>query len=369
MTLILGLNAFHGDSSACALVNGQIVAAAEEERFRRVKHWAGFPSQAIRWCLQEAGASLSDVSHVAINQDARANLGRKLLFLAIRRPDLSLVLDRLRNKRERANVKDLLENEFGRPLNGNVEFVEHHLAHLASAFYVSPFDEAVAVSIDGFGDFASGAWGVGRGSNLEVEDKVYFPHSLGIFYQALTQYLGFPHYGDEYKVMGLAPYGLPKYIGEMQRIVQLQHDGTFRLDLQYFRHASEKIDYEWDDGEPRIGRLYSAALEHLLGPARVPGEPLAQTHRDIARSAQVMYEDAVFHLLNTLHAQYKLDNLALAGGCAMNSVANGKVYQRTPFKHLYVQSAAGDAGGAIGAALVAWHRENPVQRSAHLDLS
>ena len=213
MTVILGINAFHGDSSACLLRDGEMVAAAEEERFRRIKHWAGFPSEAIRYCLSEAGIPLSAVDHVAINQDGKANLGKKLAYTLTKRPDLGMVLDRVRNKRERAGVMEHLAIAFpGERFAGRVHQVEHHMAHLSSAFHVSPFDEAVVVSVDGFGDFASAAWGVGRGTKIEVEDKVYFPHSLGIFYQALTQFIGFPNYGDEYKVMGLAPYGQPVFL-------------------------------------------------------------------------------------------------------------------------------------------------------------
>ena len=355
--IVLGLNAYHGDASACLLKDGVLVAAAEEERFRRVKHWAGFPSEAIRYCLQAAGAKLGDVAHVAVNQDGRANLLRKLGFVVTRRPDLGLVLDRIRNKRKRVGVGAELEACFpGERFEGGVHEVEHHLAHLASAFLVSPFDEAVALSVDGFGDFASAGWGVGRGNTVEVDDRVYFPHSLGIFYQALTQYLGFPNYGDEYKVMGLAPYGEPAFLPQMRKIVRLREDGGFELDLAYFRHATEKVDYEWDGGAPVVGTLYAPALNELLGPARGASEELTQRHRDIARSAQAMYEEAFFHLLSHLHARYRLDALCLAGGCAMNSVANGKVYARSPFRRLYVQAAAGDAGGAIGAALIAWQR-------------
>lgn len=354
---ILGINAYHGDSSACLVKSGALVAAAEEERFRRIKHCAGFPSESIRYCLAEAGISLHDVAHIAINQDSKANLGKKIAFTLMNRPDFSMVLDRIRNKKERANVREELARVFqGRSFHGEVHDVEHHLAHLGSAFLVSPFDDAVVVSVDGFGDFASAAWGVGRGGEIHVEDKVYFPHSLGIFYQALTQYLGFPNYGDEYKVMGLAPYGEPRYLAKMRQIVQLQQDGSFRLNLDYFRHHKEKIDYEWENGEPRVGSLFSDALSELLGPARGKGEELTQYHKDIARSVQAMYEEAFFHLLNTLHKRHSLDSLALAGGCAMNSVANGKIYRNTPFKHVYIQSAAGDAGGAIGAAFAVWHK-------------
>ena len=354
MTYILGLNAYHGDASACLVRDGVLVAAAEEERFRRIKHWAGFPAEAVRWCLREAGVGLADVEHVAINQDSTANLWRKIGFTLANRPDLRLVLDRIRNKRERSGVAEVLAQACGEPFGGEVHFVEHHLAHLASAFCVGPFAEATVVSVDGFGDFASAAWGVGRGAGIEVEEKIYYPHSLGIFYQALTQHLGFPHYGDEYKVMGLAPHGEPRHLDAMRKIVRPAADGGFALDLRYFRHHKEKIDYQWESGKPVVGTLYSPALEELLGPARGKDDALAQRHKDIARSVQAMYEEAFFNLLNVLHRRHGLDALALAGGCAMNSVANGKVYRNTPFKRLYVQSAAGDAGGAIGAAFVAW---------------
>jgi carbamoyltransferase len=267
-----------------------------------------------------------------------------------------LLIDRVRNRKERANIPAQLEKTFSNErFGGEVHEIEHHLAHLGSAFLVSPFEDAALVSVDGFGDFASAAWGVGSGTEIKIDDKVYFPHSLGMFYEALTQYLGFPHYGDEYKVMGLAPYGEPAHLDDMRRIVLLQDDGSFRLNLDYFRHHKEKIEYEWDNGAPRVDNLFSPALPELFGPARIEGEELTSRHRDIARSVQAMYEEAFFHLLNSLHSRHRLDALALAGGCAMNSVANGKVYQRTPFTKLYVQSAAGDAGGAIGAAFVAWH--------------
>ncbi len=356
-SFVLGINAFHGDSAACLVRDGELVCAVEEERFRRVKHWAGFPLEAIRYCLQEAGVGLADIRHVAVNQDSKANLWKKVGYLLSRRPELSLVMDRIRNKRERAQVDEELERCFpGERFRGEVHEVEHHLAHLGSAFLVSPFERAVAVSVDGFGDFASAAWGVGEGRSVEVDERVYFPHSLGIFYQAMTQYLGFPHYGDEYKVMGLAPYGEPRFIGEMREIVRPLSDGSFKLNLDYFRHHREKVDYEWDNGEPVVGALFSPKLEVLLGPARNKDEELTQRYRDVARSVQAMYEEAFFNLLNRLHDRYKLDSLVLAGGCAMNSVANGKVYRNTPFRRLYVQSAAGDAGGAIGAAFVVWHR-------------
>jgi carbamoyltransferase len=355
-TVILGINAFHGDSSACLLIDGKLVAAAEEERFRRIKHWAGFPSEAIAWCLRDSGLKLADVDHVAVNQDSSANIGKKVAYTLLKRPDLSLVLDRIRNKRERDGVDAHLARAFpSDTFRGKLHAIEHHIAHLSSAFHVSPFDEAVVVSVDGFGDFASAAWGYGKGTSIEVDERIYFPHSLGIFYQALTQYLGFPNYGDEYKVMGLAPYGVTQFNREMREIVKINENGEFSLDLRYFRHAKEKIAYEWEDGSPSVGELFSPALEKLLGPARKKDDPLEQKHKDIARSVQAMYEEAFFNLLNALNKKHGGDAVCVAGGCGMNSVANGKITLRTPFKRVYVQSAAGDAGGAIGAAYSVHH--------------
>jgi carbamoyltransferase len=352
--IILGLNAFHGDSAAALVRDGVLVAAAEEERFRRVKHWAGFPSQAIAYCLREAGLSLADVDHVAVNQDSRANRLRKIGYLLSTAPRIGLVLDRVRNRQKRDALPVLLAKEFpGERFAGTFHNIEHHLAHLSSAFHVSPFAEAAVVSVDGFGDFASAAWGVGRGTRITIERRVHFPHSLGIFYQALTQYLGFPHYGDEYKVMGLAPYGAPSCMDAMRKIVRLQNG--YELDLRYFRHHREAVAYQWTAGSPAFGDLFSPALEELLGPRRRPEDPLLSRHHDIARSVQAMYEEAFFNLLEPLARRCGLANVALAGGCAMNSVANGKIRRITPFRRVYVQSAAGDAGGAIGAAFAVWH--------------
>lgn len=353
---ILGINAFHGDSAACLLKDGHIVAAVEEERFRRIKHWAGFPTQSIRYCLQEAGIDIGDVAKVAINQDSKANLTKKIAYALKRRPDLGMVLEKVRNKKQRGNVLELLSAEFpDQEVKARLCAVEHHLAHLSSAFHCSPFEAATVVSVDGFGDFASSAWGQGNGAQISVEDRVYFPHSLGVFYQAMTQYLGYPNYGDEYKVMGLASYGKPRCLPQMRKLVQLQNDGSFRLDQNYFRHGREKISYEWDTGSPQFSDLFSSELEELLGPRRQPEEALADSHKDLAHSVQAIYEEAFFHLLNRLYEQHGHSSLAIAGGCGANSVANGRVRRNTPFTKTYIQAAAGDAGGALGAALSVWH--------------
>jgi carbamoyltransferase len=254
-------------------------------------------------------------------------------------------------------IEDAVRREFpNQTFNGTTHHIEHHLAHLASAFLVSPHEEAVAISVDGFGDFASTAWGYGRGQRVSLDGRVYFPHSLGVFYQSLTHFLGFPHYGDEYKVMGLAPFGEPKYADRLRQVVLLQPDGTFRLNLRFFRHVREGFAYQWLNTTPADEAIYNEQFSELLGPSRSPEEEITQRHKDLARSGQLVYEEAFFHLLESLHRRYECDAIVIAGGCAQNSVANGKIYDRSPFKHAYIPPAAPDAGGAIGAATLVWHQ-------------
>ena len=358
---IIGLNAFHGDSSACLVQDGQLVAAAEEERFQRVKHWAGFPARAISYCLEAGNVALADVDYICINSNSRANLLRKTGYALRHKPDVSFLLDRIKNRHRRSNIGAELATAFPDVrFTGQIVAVEHHLAHLVSAHTVSPFATSACVSLDGFGDFSSTAWGLGTGPDIEVLGRVYFPHSLGIFYQAMTQFLGFPHYGDEYKVMGLAPYGRARFLQQLREIVSLVDNGSFRLNLRYFCHYRQGVDYEWSSGSPRVGQLFSRDLSELLHmPARSPDQPLGQDHFDLARSTQAMYEEAFFHLLRAIYNQTQERHLTLSGGCAMNSVANGKVYRKTPFTKLYLHPAAGDAGGAIGAAFWQWHQLDP----------
>jgi carbamoyltransferase len=354
--IVLGLNAFHADAAAALVMDGRVVAAAEEERFRRIKHYAGFPREAARWCLAEAGVDVADVEHVAINTDPRAAWGARLRHVLRHPPTLARLREAIGTRAQRRDVAEELAEAFdGRRFRATVHAVPHHLAHLASAYYAAPWDEALAVSVDGSGDFATAAWGRGRGSGLVLEGQVGFPHSLGIFYQAMTQYLGFPNYGDEYKVMGLAPYGEPRFVDALRTLATPAGARGWRLDLRAFRHARERIAADWSDGVPRYERLFSPALERLLGPARDPAAPLEQRHRDLARSVQQVYEECLFDWLRVLHARVGGARLALAGGCAQNSVANGKLGEATPFSEIYVAAAGYDAGGALGAALATWH--------------
>lgn len=368
MARILGINAYHADSSACLVVDGQLVAAVEEERFRRIKHWAGFPSQAIAYCLEAGGVALEQIDHIALNRDPRSNWGPRLKFMIAKRPSLQKVYERLKQRALLRTLEDEFAAAFpGHLLRAQIHHIQHHRAHLASTGLVSPFEECVAVSVDQFGDFASAAWGLCRGTTVAVEDQIFFPHSLGVFYNALTQFIGFPHYGDEYKLMGLAPYGKPTYLPQMREIVHTVADGKYELDLSYFRHHREQTTYEWKGGVPEIFDLFSPKLAELLGPRRTKDQPLEERHHDLARSVQARYEEAFFHLLNALHDKYRVRALALSGGCAYNSVANGKICRNTQFEQVYVQSAAGDAGGALGAAFAVWYEHFGRKRSFTMD--
>ena len=296
MTAILGLNAYHGDAAAALVVDGELICAAEEERFNRVKHCAGFPAQAAAWCLAEGGLSAGDLEHVAIGRDPRANLGAKVLRTLLKGTSPSYVKARLQNASRVRDVKGELEAALGAEVGAELHLVEHHQAHVASAFFVSPFEDAAVLTLDGFGDFASTMLAEGHGSSFKVLDRVLFPHSLGIFYTAVTQWLGFPSYGDEGKVMGLAPYGTPRYLEEMRSVVQEKGD-LFELGLDFFRHHKEGVDMTWDDGTPSIGRIFSERMEEVFGPARDPGEPLTSLHEDVAASLQARLEEVYLHLV------------------------------------------------------------------------
>jgi carbamoyltransferase len=358
--LILGLNTFHADASAVLVKDGVLVAAIAEERLNRVKHFAGFPGLAARECLRMAGADLEDVDHLALARDSKANLLSKLGFAAMNVSRITkLARQRLENRAQVAGAPELLAQAFGKPasaLRAEVHAVEHHLAHLASAFLVSPFEKAALQSIDGFGDFASSMSGVGEGSRIKIFDRTLFPHSLGVLYTAACQFIGYDKYGDEGKVMGLAPYGKDRYREEFDQIVRLEPGGKFKLDLDWFIHHSEGVDYSFDEhGHPSVAPLYSSKFTDVFGKPRARGAELTERDKDIARSLQECLERAYFHLLLDLHERTRVDTLCLAGGVALNSVANGKILDRTPFRRIYVQPAASDDGTAVGAAYWVWN--------------
>jgi carbamoyltransferase len=434
---ILGINAYHGDAAAALVKDGELVAAAEEERFNRIKHCAGFPTQAIQYCLRTAGIGIEQVDHIGISRNPAAHLHKKILAGAKRimnhqpaharpkesfrlaggalarplgrapnasqeeEPSLTVgLVPRVAAAADGCGDADVLAEMVGARSNGNgnrsqrllagrlsdrlrnaatvfdlkselaqalkvsehsitarIHRIEHHRAHLASAFFVSPFDRAALLSLDGFGDFVSTMWAIGEGKSIKVLGQVEYPHSLGILYTATTQFLGFPHYGDEGKVMGLAPYGQPRFIDEFRKMVATESGGKFRLNLDYFLHSTQGVEMSWDGGSPRVGRIFSNAYEETFGPARSTEAALTERDRDISASLQLRLEEVAFHTLNHLHEETGVTDLGLAGGVAYNSVMNGKILQQTPFRRVFVQPAAGDSGTAVGVCYQVWNEQ------------
>jgi len=370
--LIVGLNAYHGDVAAAVLRDGVLVAAVEEERFSRIKHVAGFPAQAIARGLSMAGARAGDVDVWAIARGRRVHLLQKAWFALAHRPRRLLLDQYRRTAAKRAGIAETIARAFDldpATVEGKARYIEHHPAHLASAFRMSGLTDAACCAIDGFGDFVSVSIARGHGGHMDVIDRVFFPHSLGILYLAITQYLGFKKFGDEYKVMGLAPYGTPRQTSAIGSLLTLQPSGKFELDLDYFRHWNGDIDMSWDSGEPDVPDVYTDRLVDLLGPARPPTADVTTVHEDLAASVQRIFEEAAFHILRGAHDRIPADALCLAGGCAMNSVANGKIRRNTPFKQVFIQPAAGDNGTALGAALEAWHQSGTRPAGARMEHS
>ena len=355
---ILGINAYHGNASAAIIADGRLVAAVEEERFNRVKYAAGFPSAAIRYCLDAAGITLSEVDHIAIPRNPWARLGTKLLY-AMRMP--SFARERAKVMVRFTGIPEALAQAFDmapEKIRARYHRIEHHQAHLASTFFVSPFEQAALLSADGLGDFASTMWGTGRGNRMDIDGSIAFPHSLGMYYTAVSQYLGFRKFGDEYKVMGLAAYGEPAYLEEFRHIVRTNGGVGFRLGLEYFKHHRTGPEMTWRDADktPELGAMYSDYMAQRLGPSRDPAAPVEKIHRDGAASLQARLEEVLFEMLRGLHARTKQKAVCLAGGVAFNCLANGKIFDQTPFEQIYLQPASGDAGLAIGAAYFVHHQ-------------
>ncbi len=356
---ILGISAYHGDCSAVLIRDGAIVAAVEEERFTRIKHWAGFPEKAIRYCLAEAGVPLDQIDKIAVGRNPRANLKERLGFVLRNRQSLKKLVGRFKNRRSIGGIGSQLAAGFDVPvetIKGRIVNVDHHLAHMASSFMVSPFDEASILTLDGFGDFVSSMQGYGRENSMEVLGKVLYPHSIGLFYTLITQFLGFAKYGDEFKVMGLAALGEPTLKTKLRKVITYTGNGQYRLNLDYFRHHSEGVDMTWDGGEPTMGTVYSQKFVEDFGTPRQYEENIQDYHRDLAASLQAVTEEIIFALLNDLYKKTQDNRLCLAGGVAMNSVANGKIFDHTPFEEIYIQSAAGDAGTSLGAAYCVYNQ-------------
>lgn len=356
--LILGLNMFHADASAAIVLDGEVKFAVAEERLNRRKHFGGFPALAIKACLDAVGAKISDIDHVAVGQDSDANLAKKVQY-ALANPAKVLNFIRLRQRKEamrdvRSLIANALEVDLAQ-LRFQEHHLEHHIAHIASAYYCSPWEKAAGFSYDGSGDFVSTMAARCEGNQIEVLNRVFLPHSLGSLYTMICEFIGYSKYGDEGKVMGLAPYGRDTYCKEISGIVKLAEDG-FRLDLSYFKPLGSNQGMQvLPDGTVRLARHFSDRMVDLHGEPRQPHSEIAQRDMDLAFALQHRFEEVFFHLLNRLHRQVPLGDLAMAGGCALNSVANGKIFNRTPFQRTYIQPAAGDEGLAIGAALHTYH--------------
>ena len=343
-----------------------MVAAIEEERIVRLKHWAGFPEESIKACLDIANLTISDIDKIAVNRDPKAHQADKIFYTISNRPSLKNLYDRIKNRREVGSLSSLLAKLFDideSEITKKMVPVEHHFTHLTSTFFTSPYEESVILSIDGFGDFLSTMWGVGKNKNIDVDNFVTFPHRLGMLYQSITQYLGFKNYGDEYKVMGMAAYGQPNYVDKIRKLIRPVESGKFELNTEYFNHPIEGVSMEFDGGYPVIGNVFSTKMIELLGEQRKKNDPVEQKHKDIACSLQQVYEEILFHMLKHLNQLYPdIKNLCLAGGCAQNSLANGKITSNTEFDSVWIQPAAGDAGGALGAALAVSVQQNNEER-------
>src|SRR5579862_11527 len=353
--LILGLNMFHADASAAIVQDGEVIFAIAEERLNRVKHYAGFPALAVRACLDAAGAKPSDLDHVAIGYDSSSNLAQKMQY-AISNPAKIMNFLRLRQRKEAMrDVRTLLACAMDvdiAALRFHQHNLEHHIAHIPSAYYCSPWEKAAGFSYDGSGDFVSAMMARCEGSEIEILSRVYLPHSLGSFYTMICEFIGYKEYGDEGKVMGLAPYGKETYCERIKDLISIKQDGGYALNLSYFQPLGSNQGMQIrEDGTVSLAPHFSTRMSDEFGVPREPHTEITQRDMDLAFAMQHRFEEVFFHMLNNLHQKVALDDLVMAGGCALNSVANGKLFDATPFRRTWLQPAAGDEGLAIGAAL------------------
>ena len=349
--IILGLNINHADTSACIIVNGKIEAAIEEERFTRIKHFAGFPYNSIEFCLKHTNKKLSDVDYITLNFSPYSNFKQKMLYSIKNILSISTLKKIYNFKNKLFNQNQL--NKFLKlhDFKGKIINVEHHKSHIASSYYNSKFNKSAGLTIDGFGDFCSTQSFLCNNNKIQNLKKVHFPHSLGILYQTITQFLGFKNYGDEYKVMGLAPYGDPVFMDDFNKLIKYDKNKLFELNLNFFsHHTNPNFSYNFFDGKPIFPNLYSSKITELLGDERKPNSDLNKRHFDIACSLQKTFEKILILILNDLYSETKVENLCLAGGCALNSKFNGIIKKNTSFKNIFIQPNAGDAGGSLGSA-------------------
>ena len=348
---IIGLNIFHADTSACLIMDNEIVAAAEEERFVRIKHYSGFPKKSITYCLKEGNLKLSDIDYVCVNFNINYNFFRKASYLLKNFLNINF-FPRISAISKRQDIKKLFFDNFSENISAKIINVPHHLSHIASAYLCSGFNKSLGLTFDGTGDFSCLELYDIENNNFKIEKKISFPHSLGIFYQTITQYLGFKYYGEEYKVMGLAAYGNKKYIDEMYKLFQIKKNNSYELNLNYFEHHHKSFSYYFENGAPFFENFFNDKFEKLFNQkSRLSNEPINQFHKDIAASAQHVFEEIILILLRKKLKDSNYKNLCIAGGCAFNSLLMGKIKNEFTDLNVFVQPNSGDAGGAIGSAL------------------
>ena len=347
---ILGINSFHADSSACIIIDGKIIAAAEEERFNRIKHYKGFPVLSINFCLNYCGIKIEDIDFIAVNHNSYYNLNKKIYFGILYLLNISFWYSKLINLIKKYSIKYNLYRFFGCTKDIKVNYIPHHLSHVASSVLCSGLSNGLAISFDGSGDFSTFEVYSVEENNLKIISKINFPHSLGIFYQSFTQFLGFREYGDEYKFMGLSAYGKNKYVNKVRNLIGFKN-GSFKLNLKYFLHHKNFNESEIASPLALNNNLYSNKFIDLFGKPRSKNKIISNRHKDIACSVQFVFEETLLSLINYYKKITKAETLFLSGGCAFNSLANMKILNNIDFQKVFIQPNAGDGGGALGAAL------------------
>ena len=345
--VILGINLNHADSSACIIINGKLIAAVEEERFNRIKHWAGFPEKSISFCLQEAGVDFSMIDDVAINTNPLSNVSHKIFYFLKNYITGKKKLEIFKRYKNKFNLKKKLEKKFGINNKLKLNFIDHHISHISSAFYPSEFQNSLAISIDGFGDFSSLVIAECLDQKIKIKKKMLFPNSLGVFYESMTQLAGFKNYGEEYKLMGLSAFGNPKYYDVLKKNCFI-NDDIYKLNLDLFEFHKKNFSYNFE-GQPNQKFLLNKKIYEIFNDNINYETNDKDFAKDIASSAQKIFEEALFKIINFY--KNKNENLVLSGGCALNSLANGKLAECKIFKNIYVPFCPGDNGGSIGAAL------------------
>jgi len=359
MSIILGLNCNHADSSACIIKNGELLFAIEEERINRIKHWAGLPLSSIEEALKYTNIEIEQITDISINTNPLSNINQKIIYFLKNYLFGKKKIEIINRLKKKLDIKNDLKKHFlSKSLNKNlkIHYIDHHLSHIASAFYPSNLNDAVGLSIDGFGDFASVCIASCEKNNIKILKKYLFPDSLGVFYESFTQLIGFKNYGDEYKMMGLSSYGKPKYYDLiLDNIFENQND--IKLNLKYFKHIDRNFSYKFE-GQPNQNDLYNSSLEKLFNINKLKVENISEIHKDIAASAQKVFEKKLIEICKDIEKMNISKNLVYAGGCALNSLANKKIHESNLFENIFIPYSPGDGGGSIGSALCAQRKIN-----------